>query len=193
MKRAVLFLALSLAACGTSPEPDYYDLAAVNGTPLPGIALAIKIQRPSLPDYLDRPDIVREESAYQYKIDEMRRWAEPLDRMFERLLAEDLRQRLPDSTILSESDTGTTDLRYVIETNIEQFNATGKDEASFKAVLSISDKTAATPIKPRRIELTASSGDSTPALAAALSNLVGEYADQIQAALQQQILTRDRE
>ena len=192
MKRAVVLFTLFLVACGTSPEPDYYELAAVNGTPSSGNLVSIKIQRPSLPDYLDRPDIVREETGYQYKIDEMRRWAEPLDRMFERLLAEDLRQRLPDSKILSESDTGTVDLRYVVETDIEQFNAIGKDEAALKGVLLISDKTGSLPAKPLRIELTAPAGASTQALAAALSDLIGEYADHIQAAIQRRILARDR-
>jgi len=192
MKRAALFLVLFLAACGVSPEPDYYDLAKVNGTPLPGVALSIKIQRPSLPDYLDRPDIVSEENAYRYRIDEMRRWAEPLDRMFERILTEDLRQRLPDSRILPESDTGTTNLRYVVETDIEQFNTIGKDEASLKAVLSINDKTATTAIQPEHIQLTAPANGSMAALAAALSNLIGAYADTIQVAIQQQALRRDR-
>src|ERR1700734_1922854 len=99
-----LFFLLSLlwfAGCGTSPEPDFYNMKKIDGAQFDN-NFSIKIQRPSIPEYLDRPDIVREENAYQVKIDEMYRWAEPLDRMFERILAENLRQRLPKSIILSE-------------------------------------------------------------------------------------------
>jgi uncharacterized lipoprotein YmbA len=119
----------------------------------------------------------------------MQRWAEPLDRMFERILAEDLRQRLPDSRILSESDTGTVGLRYTVETDIEQFNAVGDGQAALKAVLSLSDKSGA--MKPKRIELNAPSGASPDVLASALSNLIGQYADRVQDSLRQQVLKRD--
>src|ERR1700734_3383444 len=101
MKRVILIFALFLASCGTSPEPRFYGLNEIDG-PQTEQNLSIKIQRPGLPQYLDRPDIVRSENTYQYKIDEMRRWAEPLDRMFERILTEDLQQRLPDNRIQSE-------------------------------------------------------------------------------------------
>jgi uncharacterized lipoprotein YmbA len=141
MKRFVLFLTLLLTACGTSPEPNYYGLTQIDGATAPGV-YTVKIQRPGLPDFLDRPDIVSGENAYQYTIDEMHRWVEPLDRMFERILTEDLRQRLPNSKILSESDTGTADLQYVVETNITQFNVISA-EALSKLIAAYADRIAA--------------------------------------------------
>ncbi len=179
MKWVFLFTSLLwLTACGTSPEPDFYDMKAIDGIQTDN-NFAIKIQRPTIPDYLDRPDIVREENAYQYQIDEMHRWAEPLDRMFERVLTEDLRQRLPNSTILSEDDTGAANLRTIINTNITECNAVNGQEASFKAQLSIADKNGNQIFKPQIIELKETYTGSYETLAAALSRLTASYADTI--------------
>jgi uncharacterized lipoprotein YmbA len=186
MKRAVLAFILMLAACtGTSPEPDFYELKPVDGAAHPGENIALKIERPSIPAYLDRPDIVRQESAYQYKIDEFRRWTEPLDGMIARVLAEDLRQRLPDGVILTGADTGADDLRYAADTAIVQFNATGDGRVALKAVLTIRDKTGARTLAPQNIALSGETGSSTAALAAALSNLLAAYADRVVAVVKE--------
>ena len=62
MKKTIVALCLVfiLTACGTSPEPDYFSLDAVPGAALPDTAVIIKIERPVLAGYLDRPDFVRQ-------------------------------------------------------------------------------------------------------------------------------------
>jgi uncharacterized lipoprotein YmbA len=193
MKRGILFILClgGLTACslGSSQEPNYYELTPVSGTSAPGIGLAIKVQRPSIPAYLDRPDIVRQENDYQYKIDQFSWWAEPLDEMLERILAEDLRKRLPDSSVLTESDTGTMNARYIVNTDIERFNAVDANDVAFKATLSIEDKNGGAPFKPEVITLHTDGATWPDAIAAALSTLAGEYADRVAEALRQQTAT----
>jgi uncharacterized lipoprotein YmbA len=46
----------------------------------------------SLPDYLDRPEIVTRTGDYGVRLGELDKWAEPLEPMFLRLLAERLRR-----------------------------------------------------------------------------------------------------
>jgi uncharacterized lipoprotein YmbA len=182
MKWVVLILILSLTSCSTSPEPQFYGLSEIDGTQTKQ-NFSIKIQRPSLSQYLDRPDIVRSENTYQYKIDEMHRWAEPLDQMFERVLTEDLQQRSPNGKILSESDTGTIDLRYIVETNIAQFNEIDDERISLKLQFSITDRTKAQNFTPQYMEMLLPFDGTNDGLAAALSKLVGFYADRIVSAL----------
>jgi uncharacterized protein len=182
MKRTVLILTLFLASCGTSPEPRFYGLNEIDGQQSQQ-NISVKIQRPSLPQYLDRPDIVRSENTYQYKINEMHRWAEPLDQMFERVLTQDLQQRLPVGKILSESDTGTVDQRYVVETNITQFNAIDAGHVSLKLQFSIIDSSKAQNFKPQYMEMVLPFDGDDQGLAATLSKLIGLYADRIVNAL----------
>jgi uncharacterized lipoprotein YmbA len=203
MKRLAYLAVLVLAGCGTSPEPDYYDMSAVNGTALPNVVTSLEIERPTLPSYLDRPDFVRQDNAYRYSIDEFQRWAEPLDRMFERILTEDLRQRLPGSAILSEADTGTFKMRYAVESDIQQFNSVTQDGSStavLKVTLSLVDKTVTTklvtdangaPLKLKMMrqetfQLSIPAGTSPDSIASALSKLVAAYADEVALVLQQQ-------
>ena len=191
MKKALLlsvYLAGSflVAGCaGTSPEPDYYELGPVAGTQDPALAVSIKVQQPTLADYLDRPDIVQQELDYEYKVDEFQRWAEPLDRMYERVLAEDLRQRLPASVIVTEADSGETVGQYVVETDIQRFNSTDEKSASLKAVLSIKDGPGVSGSKPEPVDLSVPDGGSLQHMAEALSDLIGLYADQVAHSLRQ--------
>jgi len=177
-KSIILFFLFSLAACGTSPEPRDYGLVPVNGATAPDLVLNIKVQRPSLPNYLDRPQMVRLENFYEYKSDEWHRWAEPLDRMFERILTIDLRQRLPQSHILAESDTGVLENPVTIDTAVQQFNEVGNHTVILSTTLSMNDKHGASSLLAQSIELT-STDESLSATVSALSNLIGSYADHI--------------
>ncbi len=183
MKKSLLgFLTLlMLAGCGASPEPDYYVLAAVPGTAQADVATSVKVVRPSVPDYLDRPEIVRQSGAYRVDIDDRRHWAAPLDEMVERILTEDLRQRLPSSEIVSGRDDTIAASRMTVELSVENFNGTD-DGALLKAQISVQDKMACDAQKRESIpyRATVSSSDI-----GALSNLIGQLADRMTAMIRE--------
>ena len=64
----------AMAVACTSPEPAYYTLAPVPGTPRRGGVALIELRRPGLAGYLDRPEIVRSGSAYQLRVAGSERW-----------------------------------------------------------------------------------------------------------------------
>lgn len=87
-----LFLVLGLSGCGgKSPSSRFYVLS-----PLPGSGhigreeAAIGVLPVSMPDYLDRPQIVTRPSENEVQIDEFNRWAEPLKESFTMILVENL-------------------------------------------------------------------------------------------------------
>jgi uncharacterized lipoprotein YmbA len=172
MRQYVLLGVLALAGCGgISPEPDYFALSSVAGTPST-LVTSVKIIRPTLPGYLDTPDIVKQTGVDQIKADEFKRWAEPLDKMFERVLIEDLRQRMPSSTIASEMGDVAPNPHFVIETDIATFNATDNGNA-LKAHVTITDKSCVAPV-PSATDFAAT---TVSYRGEGLSALIGKMAD----------------
>jgi uncharacterized lipoprotein YmbA len=177
MKSYLILVAfLSLTACGTSAEPSYFSLAPQDGTPLPDIQTTVKVQRPLMPDYLDRPDFIYQESDYHLSIDETSNWAEPLDKMFARILAADLQQRLPQSTIWSGNDDIAAP-HFIVGLTIEQFNPVARREIALKGQLIITDRKTGVPLQSTPFQLDASTYGSPRAVAAGLSHLMAQEAD----------------
>lgn len=87
-----LFGLLVLAGCGRSPQVTFYTL-----TPLVSEVTAPRLTAPSisiasvtLPELVDRPQLVVPDTGSQVVILENQRWAEPLKSAIPRLLAENI-------------------------------------------------------------------------------------------------------
>ena len=125
-----------LTGC-TSPNPRLYTLASV---PSSGTAQStdtapashkkqtiVVLQQIGLARYLDRQQIVQSSENYQLAVAQNDWWGEPLPTMLNRVLVEELGQRLPDSVVLSESGAVTAAPDVAIELNISRLDldATG--------------------------------------------------------------------
>jgi hypothetical protein len=82
----MLFAMLGVAACHASPNSEYYALSAEDGSEPVNMVLS----NVTLPGLLDRPQIILKSGPNDITILEYKRWAEPLDTMIKRVLAEDL-------------------------------------------------------------------------------------------------------
>ena len=109
-------LVVALAGC-SSPSPVLYTIAPVQGRVQPGGPRVIAIQQISMARYLERSQIVR--SSENYRVDVMSNdWCgEPPGPMLSRILIEELSQRLPQSTVFSESGAVTASPDATIELN----------------------------------------------------------------------------
>jgi uncharacterized lipoprotein YmbA len=93
----VLFTALLLAGCGSSPPPiEFYTLNSISGIKqqvspaAPDQNIAIGIGPIEIPKILDRPQIVTRTGPNKLKVDEFNRWAGPLKSGFAQVLAENI-------------------------------------------------------------------------------------------------------
>lgn len=111
-----------LAGCA-SPEPEYYRLTPVPGAPRPWGNGSVKLRRVGVPGYLDRPEIVRAGAGGRLDVMGGARWAEPLEEMLSRVLAENLRQRLPGRTVFGESSAVSVDADAVLEVEVQRLEA----------------------------------------------------------------------
>jgi len=101
-----LAVALLLAGCGSAPA-RFHALTAVapaTHAPLPACRHALTVTRVLIPGILDRESVVRAKAPVEIEISGTDRWAAPLDQMIQRVLADDLRQRLAPGSVLAPGD-----------------------------------------------------------------------------------------
>ncbi len=174
-----LALALALFGCG-GPDPNFYTLQPVPGAPQPGVARIVEVRRPGLAGYLDRSDIVLKESGYQLHVNSQDRWAEPLGDMIGRVVTQDLAQRLPGSSVFSENGAISADPGLRVEIDVQRFDANADGTLTLVAALAIEQGRGHVPIRARTMTLSAAPAQAGAAgLAAAMSGLLGQVADQV--------------
>lgn len=91
-----------LAGCAGAPAPRYFtlDTGQTSGTPQ-GRTPSIVITQTSLPELIDRPQLVIRRPDNRVLIDEHRRWAEPLRRAIPRVMANELGRQLDSNRVVS--------------------------------------------------------------------------------------------
>ena len=185
MLRRVLAVCLLLAVAGcASPNPTLFTLAAVPGAPVAIRARSIEIRRIGIAGYLDRPEIVQAESGFQLSLAHNDRWAEPTSSMVERVFTEDLVQRLPGTSVFSESGAISTQPDLVLEVDIQRMDADGSGQVVLLAQLAVRHETGGEPAHAETVRLVATPASSaTRDLVATESALLGELADRVAARL----------
>lgn len=183
-RRFALALPLVAAACGASPEPNYYTIVPRNGPTLPRGPKVVLLKDIGLASYLDRREIVRSSENYKLDIRANDWWGEPLGGLLNRILVVELSQRLPNSSVYSESGAINADHNCIVGVNIQRMDADRAGNlilvAQVGAEFNRPRRTAArtfTITKPLATQ-------DTPGLVAAISDALGELADGIAQLLQ---------
>ncbi len=179
-RRALLAgLAAALSGCA-SPDPNFYTLAVVPGTPQAGGPSSVQLRRIGLAGYLDRNTIVQTDAGYKLDIDENQRWGEAPADMIGRVLAQDLTQRLPGSAVFTESGSITADADTILEIDVQRFAADGSGTVVLAAQVAIerSGGRDAEITRALRFAARPASGTTTD-LVAAMSGALGQLADAV--------------
>ncbi len=139
MRRRALLTALPLLAVAScaSPDPSYYTLAAIRGTPVPGGPALVELRRPGIAGYLDRSEITRSNTPYQLKLASNERWGEPFGDMVGRVLAEDLNSRLAGTSVFSAAGAISADAGARVEIDIQRFDADAGGQVILMAQVAI--------------------------------------------------------
>ncbi len=179
---AVLAL-LSQGGCA-SPDPALYTLRAVPGQGAGGGPATVKLARPGLAGYLDRSEIVRDSTANRLDIKAGERWGEPLGDMIGRVLALDLAQRLPGSSVFTEAGAISVDASATVEMDVQRFDLDPAGEVVLLAQVAVEQGRDHDHALTRSLRLTARpAGPDTPQLVSAESDALGQLADQVAAML----------
>ena len=98
----LLAIALLPAACA-SPSPVLYTLDQVPGVTRPHGPHVVMLRDIGLAPYLDRQQIVRSSSNYRIDVEANNWWGESFGAMMIRVLTAEIDQRLPGTSVYSES------------------------------------------------------------------------------------------
>jgi uncharacterized lipoprotein YmbA len=182
---ALLLLAGS-TACGSSAPATFYALSPESGAAQPASFHTIRLRRPGVAGYLDRPEIVRRIVDFRLGVIDTDRWAAPLDEMLGRVLAEDIEQRVPGSSVFTEDGAISADPDATIEVDLRRFDVGDTGEVNLVAEVAVEKQSTHTPAATRAVilrQIPASA--ATAALVATMSDLLGKLADQIAALLRE--------
>ena len=118
--------AVGLSACaGKSATSQFYVLSSL---PQPSLSAAegtvIGVFPVSMPDYLDRPQIVTRVSENELKLDEFSRWAEPLKDSFTRTLVQNLSTLLNTAKVVKTTESISSLMSLQVGVEVMQFDGT---------------------------------------------------------------------
>lgn len=122
-----LLIVLSLAGCGaTSQPPKFYLLNALSSSnqdigKVPA-KLAIGIGPITIPEYVDRQQIVTRISDHELNLAEFHKWAEPLKDNVPQVLAENLSELLDTDQIATYPWKRNTSIDYQVTVDITRFD-----------------------------------------------------------------------
>jgi uncharacterized protein len=136
---AAFGLAAALAAC-SSPSPVLYTIAPVQGPVQSGGPKVVALQQIGTARFLERSQIVR--SSENYRLDVMSNdwWGEPLSAMLSRVLIEELSERLPQSSVLSETGAVSASPDATIELNVQRLDEDAAGNLVLQAQANVSFK-----------------------------------------------------
>ncbi len=118
---------LILAGCGRSPQTTFYTLTplvAEMTTPrVPGASIAIASV--TLPELVDRPQLVVPDAGTRVAILESHRWAEPLKSAIPRLLADNISRLMNSDRVAAYPQHAANSADYRLFVDFQRFELTG--------------------------------------------------------------------
>ncbi|WP_217497437.1 PqiC family protein [Trinickia violacea] len=173
-----------LAGCATSPASRFYTLSPVQvAEPRPSVKpIAISIGPVTVPELVDRPQIVSTIDANRVSIDEFARWADPLKRQIARTLAADLMQLMPGS-IASAFPQRASDNSYRVSVDVQRFDSPTSGDVTLAVIWSVRPPKG-NAVEGHSIVREAVSGSGYDALIRAHSRALASVAKDIAVAMQ---------
>jgi len=152
----VVLLLSFLNGCGSSKPAKLYLLQSLSssesqmGFPIKDGGVAIGIGPVKIPDYLDRPQIVTRASNNSLQLAEFDRWAEPLEKNFIRVLAENLSTLLSTDRLSIFPWSTAMGVQYQVTMEVERLENTSDGKITLTARWNILGDDGAKLIKVKR-------------------------------------------
>ena len=133
---AAMLAIAALTGCGTSPKSHFYTLSS-------GAALerseakaqyTVAIGPVTVPDIIDRPQIVTRSGPNQMQIAEFERWASPVRSEISRVIADSVMQQLDGAYVYLYPQNLSSNADYQVLLEVQRFDAKLGDAVSVEAL-----------------------------------------------------------
>jgi uncharacterized lipoprotein YmbA len=168
-----------LAGCGSSPKVTFYTLSA--GLAPEGVAAAgakteyrVAIGPVTLPDVVDRPQLVLRVGENRVAIAEQHRWAEPLKSEIPRVLAENLAQLLGTRQVSVYPQSTSGDAEYRALVDFQRVESVLGETVTIDALWTVRRTSGGEPRRGRSLVRESIEGDGYDALVAAHSRALAK-------------------
>ena len=176
---------LLLSACGSSPAVRYYTLqgpALEKPAEVPATnavdARSVQLVSLTVPQSVDRPQLVLRSGDNTLNVREQDRWAEPLKHNLSLVLAATLMQDLGGAPVVVRA-TGLEDTAWKLGIDIQRFEAQPGQAVTLEAVWTLKHQGQAKPLSRVSKVRETVNGDSLDAVVAAQSRAVAQLAREI--------------
>lgn len=139
---AALTAALT-AACASSPPPRFYTLDTVpagNAASAEGAdakVLSVWVAPVTLPEAVDRPQMVVRTGANRVAVLDQHRWAEPLKTAIARALAADLSAQLGNARVSADSQHAAAGAQVRVLVDVQRLDAVPGESVTLEALWSV--------------------------------------------------------
>jgi len=189
VRRPIIALAaLLLANCGSSPKTHYFTLAPTPASEQrASIRVPVTVAAVHVPPALDRREMVRRTGANSVDIREEDRWTAPFADMIREVLARDLAARLPQDKFVAPQSPAPPHTAQIV-VSLAQFGPDAAGKVALDGDWSLLDGDREKLVLRRHVALeTAVADRSADSQAAAMSQLLGQLAQQIATTLGQRL------
>ncbi|HEX5126367.1 MAG TPA: PqiC family protein [Rhodocyclaceae bacterium] len=187
---AILSLAMLCACSSNSPAPHYYTLSTSTAntsdasSPLASAAnYSVGVATATLPDAIDRPQLVVRINANRVDMLEDQRWADDLKREIPRVVAENLAQRLGSSRVAAYPQHAAENTDYTVLLDVQRFDSEPNEAATLDILWTLRRTSNVTPRTTHFIWREPVNGIGFDALVAAHSRALAKLSDQIAQAI----------
>lgn len=179
------FLLTLAAGCSSSPTSRFYTLSAGATPPTTKSNLSVAVGPVTVPEVVDRPQIVVSSGPNQVRLEEFNRWALPLQNSIALVVVENLSALLGTSRVIPSSLTASEDAEYRVVIDVQRFDSAPGKAATLDAVWTVRRTRDGKSETGRTTQREAVEGDDYDALAAghsrALARLSRDLADALRA------------
>ncbi len=179
-------ISLSLGACSSSVKTYYYTLqtdAAAARAAAPTRQTSIALAGVSLPEIVDRPQLVLRTGATQLDISDNHLWGQPLKSEIAHRLAVDLARETGAARVILPGQAGYDDAEMKLAVDILRFDSVPGKEATIEARWSVQRKGVTQPLSGHALVREAVNGTSYDALVAAHGRALAQLSREIAATL----------
>jgi uncharacterized lipoprotein YmbA len=177
--------AVLTGGCADTPQAKFYTLSARPPQERAQTAapVRISIESVTVPDLVDRPQIVVRVDATQVGIDEFARWAEPLKAQVTRVLAADLAQSVPGALVSGYPPWAGEARTYRVLVDVQSFESALGDTATMVVLWTVHSPNPGDPVTGRTIVHEPTDGQGYDALVDAHSRALATVSADIARAI----------